>query len=69
LTASKIVYLVCAIQRIPFEYMRAAPKVLPPILSCWLKTAEVDVGMVVEVEPSHQYPFCCHMKDGSRGTV
>ena len=31
--------------------MRAAPKVMPPILSCWLTVSEVDGGgMAVEVE-------------------
>jgi len=34
--------------------IRAAPKVMPPILSCWPMTSEVDVdGMTVEAEPSH----------------
>jgi len=52
--------------------MRAAPKVMPPILLCWPTMSETNVGgMAVEVEPSHQYPimFCCHVTDGSRGTV
>ena len=36
--------------------MRAAPKVMPPILFCWALALEVDVGgMEVESEPSHQY--------------
>lgn len=35
---------------------RTAPKVIPPILLRWPTTSEVDnVGMAVEVEPSHQY--------------
>ena len=43
-------------------YMRAAPKVTPPILLYWPTTSEVDAGgMEVEVEPSHQYSItlCC----------
>ena len=33
--------------------MRAAPKVMPPILLHWSMMPEVDVGsMTVEVEPS-----------------
>lgn len=35
--------------------MRAALEVMCPILLCWLKTSEKDVGgMPVEIEPSHQ---------------
>jgi len=52
--------------------MRAAPKVMPPMLSCWPTTSEADVGsMVVEAELSHQYSvaFCCHVTDGSRGAL
>ena len=52
--------------------MRAAPKVMPPMLSCWPTTSEADVGsMVVEAQPSHQYSptFCCHATDGSRGAI
>ena len=52
--------------------MRAAPKVMPPILLCWPMTSEVDVGgMAVEVEPSRQYSvkFCCCATDDSRGAV
>ena len=52
--------------------MRAAPKVMVPILLCWSMMSEVDVGdMAVEVEPSHQYPTPCgsHMTDGSRGAL
>ena len=37
------------------SHMRAAPKVMPPMLRCWPTTSEVDVGgMAVEVEPSRQ---------------
>ena len=36
--------------------IRAAPKVMLPILLCWPMTSEVDVGdIAVEVELSHQY--------------
>jgi len=52
--------------------MRAALKVMPPILLCWPPMSEVDVGGVVaEVEPSHRYPItcCCHVTDGSRGAL
>ena len=52
--------------------MRAALKVMHPILSCWLMLSEVNVsGMAEEVEPSCQYSitFCCCMTDGSRGAV
>ena len=45
---------------------------MPPILLCWPTKSEADVcGMTVEVEPSHQHSitFCCHVTDGSRGTV
>lgn len=32
-----------------------APKLMPPVLFCWLTMSEVDVGgMEVETEPSHQ---------------
>ena len=44
--------------------MRAALKVMPPILIYWSMTLEVDVrGMAVEVEPSRQYSitFCCRV--------
>ena len=50
--------------------MRAALKVICPILSCCPTASEADVGvMIVEVEPSHQYSliFCCCATDGSRG--
>ena len=52
--------------------MRAAPKVMPATLLCWLTVSEVDVGgMAVDGEPSHQYPItrCCRVTDGSRGTL
>ena len=51
-------------------FMRAALKVMPPILLCWPMTSEADVGgTAVGVEPSPQYPvtFCCHERDSSRG--
>ena len=36
--------------------MRAALKIMPPILLHWSKTSEADGGgMAEEVEPSHQY--------------
>ena len=52
--------------------IRAALKVMPPILWCWPMISEADVGaMAVEAEPSHQYSitFCCCVTDGSRGAV
>jgi len=52
--------------------MRAAPKLMPPVLLCWPMTSEADGGgMAVEVEPSHQHSitFCCCVTDGSRGAV
>ena len=52
--------------------LKAAPKVMPPVLLCWSMTSEVDVGgMAVEDEPSHQHSitFCCHVTDGSRGAA
>ena len=54
------------------HFLRAALKVMPPILFFWPTTSEADVGgMAVEVEPSHQYSitFCCCVTDGSRGAV
>ena len=42
--------------------MRAALKVMPPILLCWPVTSEADVnGMAVEAEPPHRFSvtFCC----------
>ena len=52
--------------------MKAASKVMLPILLCWPTTSEADVcGIAVEVEPSHQYPVtcCCHVIDDSRGAL
>ena len=52
--------------------MKAAPKVMPPISLYWPTAAEIDVGgAAVEVEPSSQYSVtcCCHVTDGSRGTL
>ena len=49
--------------------MRSAPKVMPPISSCWPMISEVDVGnMAVGAEPFHQYPItcCCCGTDDSR---
>jgi len=32
---------------------KAAPKIMPPILLCWLMISEVNIaGMEVEIEPS-----------------
>ena len=46
--------------------MRAALKVMPPILLCQPMTSEADVsGMAVEVEPPRQYSitfYYCAMK-------
>ena len=37
------------------SYMKAAPKVMPPILWCWPPTSQVDISATaVEVEPSCQ---------------
>ncbi len=53
--------------------MRAAPKVMHPILLCWPTVLVVNVGgMTVEVELSQQYSitFCCRATDGiSHGNV
>ena len=52
--------------------MRAALKIMPPILLCWPATSELDAGdMAVEAEFSHQYSitFRCCVTDGSRGAV
>ena len=49
--------------------IRAAPKVMPPILLRWPIPSEEDVrGMAVYAEPSHQYSitFCRRATDGSR---
>ena len=52
--------------------MKAALKVMPPILLHWPTRSDINVdGMEVEIEPSHQYSialYCC-VTDGSRGTV
>jgi len=51
---------------------RTAPKVIPPILLWWPTISEVDnVGMAVEVEPSHQYSvtFRCHETWQQRGSL
>jgi len=45
---------------------------MPYILLFWPMTSEADAGgMVIEVEPSHQYSitFCCCATVGSRGAV
>jgi len=47
-------------------------KVMPPILLCWTRMSETDVGsMAEEAEPSCQSSvmFCCHVTNISRGTV
>jgi len=52
--------------------MRAALKVLPPILWYWPATSEVAVGgMAIEVKTSYQYSiiFCYHMTVRSRRVV
>ena len=52
-------------------YMRAALKVMPPILFFSPVMSETDGGMAVEIQPSHQYTiaFCCCETDGSREAV
>jgi len=53
-------------------FTKAALKVMPPILFCWIMTSVVDVGvMTVKDEPSHQHSitFCCRKTDDSRGMV
>ena len=55
-----------------FCIMRAALKVMPPVLLCWPMMSEADVGgMAVEDQPSHQncLTVCCHVTDGSSGVV
>ena len=55
-----------------FCIMRAALKVMPPVLLCWPMMSEADVGgMAVEVETSWQYSvkFHCHVPDGSKEFV
>ena len=47
------------------------PKVMSPILWCWLTTSEVNVGdMALEVESFYQYfiKFCCHVTQ-QRGSL
>ena len=53
-------------------FNESAPKVMPPILLCWLVMLEEDGGgMAVEVETSHQYPItsCGHVTNSSRVAV
>ena len=48
------------------------PKVMPPMLSCWSMTSEVDVGgMTIGVESTHQnsVTLCYCTTEGSRGAV
>ena len=42
-----------------------------PLQLCWHTAPEIDGGMAVEVEPSHQYSitFCCCMTDDSTDAV
>jgi len=47
--------------------VKAAPKVMPPILLSWLTPSEEDVGMAVEAE--YYVTLCCCVIDGSRGAV
>jgi len=52
--------------------VRAARKVISPVLLCWPTMSEMDVGGIpVGLESSHQYSitFHCCATDGSRGTV
>jgi hypothetical protein len=52
--------------------MRVDSKLMPPILLCWPKTSEADVGdMAIEAEPSRHYSikFCCEVTDDSRWAV
>lgn len=51
--------------------MRAALKVMAPVLLFWPTVSEVDVGMAVQVESSLQYSAtrCCHITDGSIGAA
>ena len=49
--------------------IKAAPKLMPPILLCWPTKSEAEVGgMASEMESSHQYStmFCCHVTDDNR---
>jgi hypothetical protein len=55
-----------------YRDMKAALKLMPPILLCWPTTSKANVvDMAVEVEPSRQYSvkFCCRATDDSRGVV
>ena len=57
----------CYSYTLTIYFMRAAPKVMPPIWICF-PTTEGDGGiMVADAQPSHQYSItcCCHMTDGS----
>ena len=57
---------------VPKNTLRAAPKVMPPILLCCPTMSEADVGgTAVETELSHEYPviFCYCVTDGSRGAI
>ena len=59
-------------EHLMLHVMRAAPKVMSPLLLCWSTMTEGDIGGVaVEVEPSHQHsiPFCCFATAGSKGAV
>ena len=50
--------------------MKAALKIMPPILLCWLLMSQVDIGdIAVEIGHSCQdsIRFCCGMTDGHRG--
>ena len=52
--------------------MKAALKVLPPVLLCRPTMSETDVhDMTAEVEPYRQYSItcCCCVTDGSRGAA
>ena len=52
------------------SFMRAALKVMPPVLFCWLVTCEMDTsGVAVEAEPSQPYSVtcCCCVTDGRYG--
>lgn len=52
--------------------MRATSEAILPILLCWLRTSEANIGgMEVKVELSYQYSikFCCPATDGSRKAV
>ena len=54
------------------ENIRAALKIMPPILRCWPTMSQAGfAGTVVDVEPSWQYSitFCSRVTDGSRRAV